>query len=179
MVTAHSDLYGAFRLPNALCQRNKTVNPTCHVGKFEVNPTYCVLLKRLVLRYDLITEKKHSVRTLKNTACWRSYPATGIRSLTARLKAESDAEDAPRPPATGNEFHLSVIKDGQTRCPATPIHPKTDLASCLATTPSEHNDTPAQPQTQAMGAARRDPRRGEIPVICANTVPDRRLRLGK
>ena len=32
------------------------------------------------------------------------------------------------------------------------------------------NDTPAQPQPQAMGAARRDPRRGEIPVTCASTV---------
>ena len=33
-----------------------------------------------------------------------------------------------------------------------------------------YNGTPAQPQPQAMGAARRDPRRGEIPVTCASTV---------
>ena len=39
-------------------------------------------------------------------------------------------------------------------------------------------DTPVQPQTQAMGAARRDPRRGEIPVTrgqarfqCSAPVP--------
>ena len=32
------------------------------------------------------------------------------------------------------------------------------------------NDTPVQPQPQAMGAARRDPRRGEIPVTCASAV---------
>ena len=31
-------------------------------------------------------------------------------------------------------------------------------------TSKRDNDTPAQPQTQAMGAATRDPRRGEIPV---------------
>ena len=41
------------------------------------------------------------------------------------------------------------------------------------------NDTPAQPQPQAMGAARRDPRRGEIPVTRARAVQACRLRLGK
>ena len=58
---------------------------------------------------------------------------------------------------------LSAIKDGKTRCPAVPIHPKAALASCLAMPLSAYNGTPAQPQTQSMGAARRDPRRGEIP----------------
>ena len=32
------------------------------------------------------------------------------------------------------------------------------------------NDTPVQPQPQAVGAARRDPRRGEIPVTRARAV---------
>ena len=41
--------------------------------------------------------------------------------------------------------------------------PKAALASCRAMIPSAYNGTPAQPQIQAMGAARRDPRRGEIP----------------
>ena len=40
-------------------------------------------------------------------------------------------------------------------------------------------DTPAQPQPQAMGAARRDPRRGEIPVTRICVVSVRRPRLGK
>lgn len=51
----------------------------------------------------------------------------------------------------------------------------TAAASCFAATPSEHIDTPAQPQTQAMGAARR----GETPVMRASAVPDRRPGLGK
>ena len=38
------------------------------------------------------------------------------------------------------------------------------MARCIATISSTYNDTPAQPQTHAMGAARRDPRGGEIPV---------------
>ena len=41
------------------------------------------------------------------------------------------------------------------------------------------NDTPVQPQPQAVGAARRDPRRGEIPVTRARAVQACRLRLGK
>ena len=41
---------------------------------------------------------------------------------------------------------------------------KVELASCFAMALSAYNDTPAQPQTQAMGAARRDPRGGLIPV---------------
>ena len=44
-----------------------------------------------------------------------------------------------------------------------PSRPKTALASCLAMTLSAYYGTPAQPQPKAMGAARRDPRRGEIP----------------
>ena len=43
----------------------------------------------------------------------------------------------------------------------------------------ESNDTPVQPQPQAVGAARRDPRRGEIPVTRARAVQACRLRLGK
>ena len=41
------------------------------------------------------------------------------------------------------------------------------------------NDTPVQPQPQAVGAARRDPRRGEIPVTRARAVQACRPRLGK
>ena len=49
------------------------------------------------------------------------------------------------------------------RCSAVPVHPKAAVAGCLAMPSSAYNGTPAQPQSQAMGAARRDPRRGEIP----------------
>ena len=41
---------------------------------------------------------------------------------------------------------------------------KQPVEGCFAKTPSAHNDTPAQPQPQAMGAARREPGRGESPV---------------
>ena len=44
-----------------------------------------------------------------------------------------------------------------------PIHPKAALASCLAMILSADNGTPAQPQRNVMGAARRDPRRGADP----------------
>ena len=37
------------------------------------------------------------------------------------------------------------------------------MASCFATTPSAYNDT-------SVYAARRDPRRGESPMMCASTV---------
>ena len=49
------------------------------------------------------------------------------------------------------------------RCSAVPVHPKAAVAGCLAMPSSAYNGTPAQPQSQTMGAARRDPRRGEIP----------------
>ena len=48
------------------------------------------------------------------------------------------------------------VPTGATQSKAAP-------ASCCAMTPSAYNGTPAQPQPQTMGAARRDPRRGEIP----------------
>ena len=44
-------------------------------------------------------------------------------------------------------------------------HPKAAPAGRLAKTSSAYNDTPAQPQPYAKGAARRDPRRGEIPGV--------------
>ena len=40
-------------------------------------------------------------------------------------------------------------------------------------------DTPVQPQFQTMGAARREPRRGESPVMCVRTVSVFRPRLGE
>ena len=55
------------------------------------------------------------------------------------------------------------IKGPKIRCSAVPVHPKAAVAGCLAMPSSAYNGTPAQPQSQAMGAARRDPRRGEIP----------------
>ena len=57
------------------------------------------------------------------------------------------------------------------RCPAIPVHPKAALASRLATTSSAYNGTSAQRQPQAIGAARRDPRRGEIPMCGARRRP--------
>lgn len=38
--------------------------------------------------------------------------------------------------------------------------PKTAVAGCFAMTLFAYNGTPAQPQTQPMGTAPRDPRRG-------------------
>ena len=55
------------------------------------------------------------------------------------------------------------IKGPKIRCSAVPVHPKAAVAGCLAMPSSAYNGTPAQPQSQTMGAARRDPRRGEIP----------------
>ena len=42
---------------------------------------------------------------------------------------------------------------------------KAAMAGCFAMTSSAYNGTPAQPQTQPMGAVRRDPRKGEIPGV--------------
>ena len=51
-----------------------------------------------------------------------------------------------------------------------PIHPKAALASCLAMISSADNGTPAQPQRNVMGAARRDPRRGADPCAAPAAV---------
>ena len=61
-----------------------------------------------------------------------------------------------------------LYKDGPTRRRAVPIHPKAALASCLAMISPADNGTPAQPQRNVMGAARRDPRRGARPVSGAS-----------
>ncbi len=42
----------------------KTANPTCHVGKFEENPTYHVLLRGADLSYDFITERNYRLLTI-------------------------------------------------------------------------------------------------------------------
>ena len=57
----------------------------------------------------------------------------------------------------------TAAKDGQW-WRAVPFRPEAAMARCLAMISPAYNDTPAQPQTHAMGAARRDPRGGEIPV---------------
>ena len=66
---------------------------------------------------------------------------------------QATADDARRQPAVKanrlERFHRSG---------------KRSAADRFAKIPSGDNDTSAQPQTQAMGAARREPRRGEIPM---------------
>ena len=57
----------------------------------------------------------------------------------------------------------TAAKDGQW-WRAVPFRPEAAMARCLAMISPAYNDTPAQPQTHAMGAARRDPRGGEMPV---------------
>ena len=96
----HSALYGAFRLPNALCQRDKTVNPTCHVGKFEVNPTYCVLLKRLVLSYDFIAERKHRLLAVIR------FPYKGQKEKRCKLSQPSAANKEPTSISRKRPMHL-------------------------------------------------------------------------
>ena len=66
------------------------------------------------------------------------------------------------------EDHLHQIHSGVNerplRCGATLTQPKAGVAACLAMIPPALKKQPVQPQPQAMGAARRDPRRGESPV---------------
>lgn len=57
------------------------------------------------------------------------------------------------------------------RCPAIPVHPKAAAAGCLAMTSSAYNGTSAQRCLHKIGAARRDPRRGEIPMCGASRRP--------
>ena len=93
-----------------------------------------------------------------------------ITSADKPWERKSDSEDAPRPPVEAESqkgrtpsLQRLLSKTAKVRCPAVPVHPKTALAGCFAMTLSAYNGTPAQPQSQTMGAARRDPRRGEIP----------------
>ena len=51
------------------------------------------------------------------------------------------------------------------KVPSGSTDPKAGVAVCFVKTSSAYNGTPAQPQSQAMGAARRDPRRGSIPGV--------------
>lgn len=99
--------------------------------------------------------------------CYRPSPAPRKPNIRQRItsadsplaKGTSDAAGAPRPPVRG----LAPHQRRPSKVPSGSTQPKTALASCFAMTLSAYNGTPAQPQTQAMGAARRDPRRGEIP----------------
>ena len=107
---------------------------------------------------------------MKNTANLAVISGNWITSADEPWREESDAEDAPGPPVEARESgkgeHFSrraSIKGPKIRCSAVPVHPKAAVAGCLAMPSSAYNGTPAQPQSQAMGAARRDPRRGEIP----------------
>ena len=68
--------------------------------------------------------------------------------------------DAQRPPVQRVE---PCIYDGQRRCKAGPSAQETDRGRLYCEDLADA-DTPVQAQTQAMGAARRDPRRGESPV---------------
>ena len=63
---------------------------------------------------------------------------------------------------------LSRINDGSKRCIARPVRPKAALANRFATIPSADNDTPVQPQLEAMGTASGDPGGGESPVSGAS-----------
>ena len=97
-------------------------------------------------------------------------PGNWITSADEPCREESDAEDAPGPPVEARESGRGNISPGRLlskglkiRCSAVPVHPKAAVAGCLAMPSSAYNGTPAQPQAQTMGAARRDPRRGEIP----------------
>ena len=80
---------------------------------------------------------------------------------------QATADDARRQPAVKanrlERFHRSG---------------KRSAADRFAKIPSGDNDTSAQPQTQAMGAARREPRRGETPVTRASAVPAAALAWG-
>ena len=72
------------------------------------------------------------------------------------------------------------IKDGKKGAERSHLSTKQLVVGCFALWPifanrsdprqQSSNDTPAQPQSQAMGAARRDPRRGEIPVTRTSAV---------
>ena len=108
--------------------------------------------------------------TLKNTAEPAVISGNWITSADEPWREESDAEDAPGPPVEARESGRGNIspwrllsKGLKRRCSAVPVHPKAAVAGCLAMPSSAYNGTPAQPQSQTMGAARRDPRRGEIP----------------
>lgn len=92
--------------------------------------------------------------------------------------AGATLEDARRPPVRAR----ARIKDGKKGAERSHLSTKQPVVGCFALWPifanrsdprqQSSNDTPAQPQSQAMGAAQRDPRRGESPVTCASTVPD-------
>ena len=79
------------------------------------------------------------------------------------LADESDKDKQRRRMRDDPPRQATAAKDGQW-WRAVPFRPEAAVARCLATTSSAYNDTPAQPQTHAMGAARRDPRGGEMPV---------------
>lgn len=95
-----------------------------------------------------------------------------ITSADKPWERKSDSEDAPRPPVEAESqkgrtpsLQRLLSKTAKVRCPAVPVHPKAAVASCIATPSPAYNGTPAQPQSQTMGAAWRDPRRGEIPGV--------------
>ena len=64
----------------------------------------------------------------------------------------------------GNAF-LFLLSMTANKVPSGSFDPKAGMAACFAKTSSAYNGTPVQPQSQAMGTARRDPRRGEIPGV--------------
>ena len=93
--------------------------------------------------------------------CSYSHIRRRITSADGPLtRGNSDAEEARRTACADG----ICIKDGQGRQRAKPFYPKAGVAACLAMIPPALKKQPVQPQPQAMGAARRDPRRGESPV---------------
>ena len=110
------------------------------------------------------------VRGVISTASFEPFKLNIRRLITSAggplTKGNSNAEEA-RKPACADSV---CIKDGQRRQRAVPFHPKAALASCLAMILSADNGTPAQPQRNVMGAARRDPRRGADPCAAPAAV---------
>ena len=107
------------------------------------------------------SQRRRLAGTLKNTA-YGSHIRRRITSADGPLtRGNSDAAGARRPPASDKP---PMSMNGLLRCQAKLTQPKAGVAACFAMIPSALNKQPVQPQSQAMGAARRDPRRGEIPV---------------
>jgi len=72
------------------------------------------------------------------------------------LREDQKAADKVKP-----ILFLNLLSKRQIRWRADPSSPRDAVAGIPAMISSAYNDTPAQPQPQAMGAARRDPRGSE------------------
>ena len=93
---------------------------------------------------------------------------------------ESDAEGCAKTTCKRGEIAVNssaFIKYGQRRCRAVTSVRKQPVASCFAMNPVRDNDTSAQPQPQAMGAADRDPAGGESPMRWPSQPPSKSFAL--